>query len=238
MTGSRHERLANTRLYLIATADRAPAPSPDWLARVRAAVEGGVGAVQLRQKGASTAVRRVWLDQLRDVVGPEVLLLVNDDLGAVHQAHGALLADGLHLGRADAEALGGHGGSHAERRHRGLAHARGALGPELLLGTSTRTAAEITAALAAGADHVGFGAMSVSTTKPGAPPARPEELARCLKRFPGLPIFPIGGVNLATLLAWVTLGARQAAVGSAVLQASDPQASAAALSELFTHNIA
>lgn len=236
MTGSRLERLADVRLYLIATADQAPAPGPDWLARVRAAVEGGVGAIQLRQKGATTAVRHAWLGQLREVAGADVLLLVNDDLTAVHHGRGAVLADGLHLGRADAEALGGFTGSEAERRHRGLAHARDALGPDLLLGTSTRTAAEIAAAMAAGADHVGFGAMSVSTTKPGAPPARPEELARCLARFPSLPIFPIGGVDLQTLPAWLALGARQAAVGSAVLQAPDPQASAAALTALFACN--
>ena len=234
MTGSRLERLSDVRLYLIATADQAPAASPDWLDRVRGAVAGGVGAIQLRQKGASTAVRRAWLRQLREVLGSKALLLVNDDLAAVHDGEGALLADGLHLGRADAEALGGHSGTPAERRHRGLSRARDTLGPELLLGTSTRTATEIAAALAAGVDHVGFGAMSVSTTKPGAPPARPEELARCLARFPGLPIFPIGGVDLETLPAWQALGARQAAVGSAVLQALDPRASAAALWALFT----
>ena len=236
MTGSRLERLSDVRLYLIATADQTPAASPNWLDRVRCAVEGGVGAIQLRQKGASTAVRRSWLIQLREVVGSKVLLLVNDDLAAVHDAQGSLLADGLHLGRADAEALGGLSGPPAERRHRGLARARDTLGPDLLLGTSTRTATEITAALAAGVDHVGFGAMSVSTTKPGAPPARPEELAHCLASFPTLPMFPIGGIDLETLPTWLSLGARQAAVGSAVLQAFDPQASAAALAALFTPN--
>ncbi|MFT7462216.1 MAG: thiamine-phosphate pyrophosphorylase [Pseudohongiellaceae bacterium] len=234
MTGSLQDRLSAVRLYLIATADSEPQATPAWLQRVSAAVRGGVGAVQLRQKGTSTEVRRQWLTQLREVLGPQVLLLANDDLSAVRSPTGARLADGLHLGREDAEALGAHTSSaREERRRAGLALARKSLGPELLLGTSTRAAHEIDLALAAGADHVGFGAMSATPTKPEAIVARPAELTRCLERFPSLPLFPIGGISEKTLPRWVALGCLRAAVSSAILEADDPEASALALMRHF-----
>lgn len=233
MTGSRHERMARVSLYLIATAPPEPEPSPAWLAGVRAAVEGGVGAVQLRQKGVATELRRHWLSRLRETLGDDVLLLVNDDLAAVLSPAGAPLADGLHLGRTDAESLATEG-SREQRRSAGLARARETLGSELLLGTSTRNEEEIALALDAGSDHVGFGAMAPSLTKPAAAVARPAELARCLELFPALPLFAIGGIDIRSLPRWLALGCRRVALAGAVLDAPDPRTAAAALAELLS----
>jgi thiamine-phosphate pyrophosphorylase len=239
MTGSRRDRLADVALYLIATAPPRPSPDPGWLHQVAEAVRGGAGAVQLRQKGVETGVRRAWLIALRERLGEEVLLLVNDDLAAVTGTDGRPLADGLHLGREDAEALAGDSGSASadatrhSRRAAGLAHARAGLGADLLLGSSTRDADEIALAMEAGVDHVGFGAMATTTTKPGALSADPAELARCLRRFDALPIFPIGGIDERAVQGLIAAGCRRAAVGSAVLAARDPRRSAMALRALL-----
>jgi thiamine monophosphate synthase len=88
---------------------------------------------------------------------------------------------------------------------------------------------ELGAALAAGADHVGFGAVAASTTKSDTSPADPRELRVCMDTFPGVPIFPIGGLGPETLGLVTRVGCRRAAVGSAILQAPDPAAAAAAL---------
>jgi thiamine monophosphate synthase len=88
---------------------------------------------------------------------------------------------------------------------------------------------ELAAALAAGADHAGFGSIAPSTTKPDTTPADPAELRACLDAFPDVPIFPIGGLGPATLGLVTRVGCRRAAVGSAVLDAPDPAAAAATL---------
>ena len=221
MTVSRLERLRAQPLYLIATlppglAGPAAPEAGDWLDRVAAAVEAGLGLVQLRAKASDTAGRRAWLAALRARLPAETLLVVNDDLDALGAPDGAMLADGVHLGRDDARALAG--GDLAA----GLRAARERLGPDLLLGTSTRTLEEVTAAVEAGCDHVGFGAMSASPTKQDTTRADPAELARCAAAHPALPLYPIGGLGPDTVAVLDGTGVRRAAVGSAVLDADDP----------------
>jgi thiamine-phosphate pyrophosphorylase len=231
MAAERRRRLGRARLYLLAPG---PEALDDWAGVLRAAVAGGADVVQLRMKGASTGAVREGLRRTRAIVGPDVLLLVNDDLAAVRDEAGALLADGLHLGRQDAAALAGHGTADTGAVAAGLAAAREALGPDLLLGTSTRTLEEVERAAAAGADHVGFGAMAVSATKRDTAPADLAELARVGAALPALPVFPIGGLgpaNLGPLV--VAAGCGRAAVGRAILAAPDPRSAARACRRLL-----
>lgn len=222
MTAARIARLAQCRLYLVASvpvgSDPAD-PGPAWWRAVEGAVRGGAGAVQLRAKGTTTATLIGLLIRARERLAPSTLLIVNDDLDAARGSG----ADGLHLGREDAEVLGGAGPG---ARGRGLRHARQLLGLEALLGASTRSLREVLDAVAAGADHVGFGALAASATKSDSVLASPGELAATLRAHPGLPIFPIGGLGPDTLGIILAAGARRAAVGAAVLGAPDPEAAA------------
>jgi thiamine-phosphate diphosphorylase len=231
MTADRRQRLAATRLYLVASfpAEAAERALTAMATAAWAEVTSGgitrpvVGAVQLRCKGAPTDLLRDLLSRARHALPTDTLLLVNDDLQAVFDEAGKPLADGVHLGREDAAAIG-------------LTGARQRLGPDLLLGTSTRTLHEVETAMAAGADHVGFGAMSPSASKPDTTPADPAELARCLAAHPDFPLFPIGGLGPDTLHLLTDSGAQRAAIGTAILNAPDPAQAAQACYEPLAPN--
>jgi thiamine-phosphate pyrophosphorylase len=183
--------------------------------------------VQLRLKHASTADRRVWLGRCREAIARaesdpgSCLLLVNDDPDAAFASDGTPLADGVHLGREDATAAGG------------LSAAREQLGSDLLLGTSTRTRAEVAAARDGGCDYVGFGAMATSPTKFDSERADPQELRACMAANDPFPIFAIGGLGPRNVGRLVALGCRRVAVGSAILDANDPAASTAQCLEIL-----
>jgi thiamine-phosphate pyrophosphorylase len=229
-TGTRLERLGAAPIYLIATFARAD--DDDVLERVTDAAtallsEAGAAAVQLRLKSADSEARRKLLVRARRALPAATLLLVNDDLDAVFAGR-ETLADGVHLGRQDAAALApGQVGAGA-RLAAGLSAARARLGPDLLLGTSTRTLEELRVAVAAGADHAGFGAIGASSTKADTQRADLGELSRCLAEFPRLPLFPLGGLSAENLGRVAAAGARRAAVGAGILAARDPAQAARA----------
>jgi thiamine-phosphate pyrophosphorylase len=190
------------------------------MGRVEAVVAAGVGLLQLRQKRGVTADRRAWLAEFRQRLPAETLLIVNDDLDAVTDPHGRVLADGVHLGRDDVRTLG------QGDLVRGLREARRRIGADALLGSSTRSLTEVRAAVEGGVDHVGFGAMADSPTKSGTTRADPTELRRCAEAFPALPIFPIGGLDPRNLHMVSDAGVRRAALGSALLEAAEPATAA------------
>jgi len=234
---SRRERLAAVPIYLVATFARADADGV--LARAAAAASAlmeaaGAAAVQLRLKDSGSQARRALLTRARRELPAGTLLLVNDDLEAVFDEAREALADGVHLGREDAAALAPRGVDATARTAAGLSAARARLGRDLLLGTSTRTLAELRTVLAAGADHVGFGAISTSTTKRDTRPADLVELVRCLQEFPRVPIFPLGGLGPENLGRVAAAGARRAAVGAGILAARDPAAAARACLRALT----
>src|SRR5512139_3644986 len=111
----------------------------------RAAIAGGARVVQVRIKDAPAGA---VLEAARRIVALSAwraLVIVND------RADLALLAgaDGVHLGDEDLP----------------VAEARRLLGPDLLVGRTTRTLDEARAAVAAGADHVGYGPIFATRTK-------------------------------------------------------------------------
>jgi len=228
---SRRERLAAVPIYLVASFQGPDADEVLGRAAAASAVllaEAGAVAVQLRLKDVFTSARRALLERARRELPAGTLLLVNDELEAVFERTGEALADGVHLGREDAAALSPRGVDATARTAAGLSAARARLGRELLLGTSTRTLAELRTVLAAGADHAGFGAIGASATKRDTKPADLVELARCLAEFPDVPMFPLGGLGPENLHRVAAAGARRAAIGAGILAARDPAAAARA----------
>jgi thiamine-phosphate pyrophosphorylase len=230
----RRARLAAARLYLVC--DARPGGRP--LAHVLpAALAGGVDVVQLRDKRLSgeelVAAARV-ARELCEQAG--ALLIVNDD-PAVALAAGA---DGVHVGQDDMP----------------VARVREIVGPELVVGLSTHTPAEVTRAGGlSGApavvfpppapaaaspnsdgppavDYIGVGPVYATPTKPGRP-ATGLELVWYAAAHAPRPWFAIGGIDATNAAAVLAAGARRVAVVRAIADAADPEGAARALRALL-----
>ncbi len=198
-------------LYLVT--DTALAGARGVPAVVRAAVAGGVTAVQVRDKTASRRELYALTLAVREVLPPGVALWVDDAVDV------ALLAgaDGVHVGQDDLPAAG----------------VRELIGPDRLLGLSVTSDDDLAAALAlppGTVDVVGIGPVWATPTKPDAAaalgPGRTAVLAGKAAAG-GLRSVAIGGITLDR--APLVTGVDGVCVVSAVCAAPDPAAAARAL---------
>ena len=188
------------------------------IALAEAVLAGGARVLQLRIKEASAGELLSVARRLVALAAGRALVIVNDrvDVAAVSGA------DGVHVGDEDLP----------------VAEARRVLGPDLLLGRSTRTLEDGLAALAAGADHVGFGPIFETGTKRiEEPPRGLDQLRQVAARLPA-PLVAIGGITLHTISDVAAEGAAAAAVISdltrgAGAQSAGPEARARALQAAF-----
>ncbi len=205
------EQLAATRLYLCL------GPRPDLGGLAEAAVRGGVGIVQYRDKTGE------WADQL---AGLTTLAAAVERAGRV-----ALVAAN---DRADVAALAGVSVLHLGQRDLPPALARRVVGPHTLIGVSTHTPEELEwAAADPEVDYLCVGPVWATPTKPGRPATGLELVRRAARLGPAQPWFAIGGVDAARLPALLDAGARRAVVVRAVAEAADPEAAAAELVALL-----
>jgi thiamine-phosphate pyrophosphorylase len=183
------------------------------LAQAAAALDGGARVVQLRLKNAPSGEVLAAARRLVALAAGRALVILNDraDLAALAGA------DGVHLGDEDLP----------------VAAARAVVGPDLLLGRSTRTLADGRAALLDGADHVGFGPVFPTATKSIAAPPRGLAMLREVAAGLPAPVVAIGGIGLATIGEVAGAGAAAAAVIGALFDAPDPRAQAASLAAAF-----
>ncbi|RMG18682.1 MAG: thiamine phosphate synthase, partial [Planctomycetota bacterium] len=151
---------------------------PPVLEQAEACLAGGVRLFQLREKGLGDRARLALARELVARCAREgAWVLVNDRPDLARLAGAA----GVHLGQEDLDPR----------------DARCLLGPRARIGASVHDAGELERALAAGADHVGFGTLFPSGTKPE---LRAQGLGRLAALAPAcpLPVFGIGGVDAAT----------------------------------------
>jgi len=178
---------------------------------VRAAIEGGVDVVQLREKECSTEERVAVARSLAAVtteVG--VGLLINDDVEAARRL-GAAVA-GVHLGQGDLP----------------VDEARCRLGPAAWIGLSTHSEGELARGAATSATHFGLGSCFPTGTKRDASLLAHDDVRRACARVTR-PLFAIGGITAANVGSLVALGVRRVAVSTAILSSDDPGAAAAAI---------
>lgn len=178
-----------------------------------AAVDGGAGVVQVRLKDAPAGEVLEVARRVVALAAGRALVIVNDRVDL------ALLsgADGVHVGDEDLP----------------VPEARRLLGPDLLLGRTCRTLEEARAAIASGADHVGFGPVFPSRTKPlaVAPRGIPALAEVCAGL--GAPVVAISGIELSNVFEVARAGAACAAVVEAIFGAGDPRENAARLAAAF-----
>ena len=184
---------------LVLVTDRHATGGRDLVDVVRAALDAGLPAVQLRDKDLDGGLLFALAERLRaETAGRKALLLVN---GRVDVAVAAG-ADGVQLGTGAVS----------------VADARRLLPPDALVGVSTHTAVEVAAA--SGADFAIFGPVYAT---PGKSAVGPAVLAAAI-RAGSLPVVAIGGIGVAEVPAVRAAGATGVAVIRAILAAADPGA--------------
>jgi thiamine-phosphate pyrophosphorylase len=206
-SAARSSRLARLRgLYAIVG-------GADPVAQAVEALGGGASVLQLRVKDRPAGEVLEVAERLVALARGRALVIVND--------------------RADLAVLAGADGVHVGDEDLPVAAARAVVGPDLLVGRSTRTLADGLAALAEGADHVGFGPIFATATK------RIEEaprglglLAEVASRLPA-PVVAIGGIGLDTIGPVARAGAAAAAVIGALFDGGEPRRRAEALAAAF-----
>jgi len=174
---------------------------------VRAAIEGGAGAIQLRAKEMST---RDLLDAARELRGVTleagVTFIVNDRADVALAAG----ADGVHVGQEDLP----------------VADARRLLGPDMIVGASCHSLPEARRAEEEGADYVNIGPVFATSTKAhGSPPVGPGLITE-VRDVLQCPLTSMGGINSSNVDRVVLAGADRVAVVSAVVTADDVAAAA------------
>ena len=197
---------ADARLYGIL--DLAYVSRRDALRVAERLLEGGIDILQLRAKDTDEAqIETLGTELVRLTEPAGVPLIINDHPQLVP----AIGAQGAHVGQDDFTV--------ADARWRAGRALTGEV-PRPLIGKSTHSLAQATAAAAEGADYIGFGPLFATPTKPGRPPIGLAEIRRA-EEFVSIPVFCIGGINLDTLDDVVAAGARRVVIVSALLRAAD-----------------
>lgn len=199
-------------LYVVTDASLSGGRSDAELARL--AYEGGADAVQLRMKNADGGE---MLAQAREIARAAAeknrLFFVNDRVD-VAMASGA---DGVHLGQSDIP----------------VADARRLMGDDAIIGASVQTVGQAVAAVEAGADYLGVGAVFRTSTKPDAVQGIGLGAVWEISRAVDVPVVAIGGINRGNVQDVIRAGADGVAVVSAVAAQEDPRAAAHELRDLI-----
>ena len=203
--------LAAWRLYLLFTRSACRGEPFDVL---RVALEAGAGPVQVREKGMQDRDLFAHLRRVRDVTAEFGVPLIVNDRPDLARLCGA---DGVHLGTDDLP----------------IAEVRAMLGDRFLIGASTHQSEDATAAVEAGADHLGVGPCFPSGTKrfddfPG------TDYLRWAAANVAVPWFAIGGIDRSMIADAAAAGAERVAVCGAVCGADDPGEAVAELLDCLT----
>ena len=198
-------------LYLVTDSDLARGRS--LLDIVRAAVDGGVTCVQVREKTVSSRKYLERLAPVRDLLRERgVPLFVNDRVDIAL----AVEADGVHLGQTDMP----------------LALARRIAGDRLIIGISCEAAQDAVEAERGGADYVSVSPVFATPTKTDTAPALGLDGVRAIRAAVRVPVVTIGGINASNAADVIRAGADGVCVVSAIVGAPDPRAAAAALRDV------
>lgn len=201
-------------LYLIS--DRQTLPQGrDLLTAIEQALQGGVDAVQLRDKDLPACERLELAHQLRALTRRyRARLLIN---GSVDIAL-TVEADGVHLGASS----------------QSMAEARCLLGPKRLIGYSAHSPEELSRVAEQGADFATFSPVFFTPSKAafGSPQGLERLTSACSTST--IPVFALGGIDRSRISTVRQAGAQGIAVISAILASNEPRLAAQTLNAALT----
>lgn len=170
---------------------------------VAEAIQGGVDAVQLREKNASTQEIIDIGKKLQVLLHKHnIPLIINDRVDVAM----ALDADGVHLGQRDMPYF----------------LARKLLGNEKIIGISVSNKEQAYEAQQWDVNYLGVGPVFKTSTKLDTSPAIGVEGLQQICNISKRPIIAIGGINVANAYSVLTAGANGVAIVSAICGAGNP----------------
>ncbi|MEC9352202.1 MAG: thiamine phosphate synthase [Planctomycetota bacterium] len=202
-------------LYLISDAERVG--EDRLLEAIQQACRGGLGLVQLREPSWNVERLESLALRLQEQVEEEPALVVNCHPGTDFSPRLELVerlgARGVHVG-------GGEPGCVEE--------ARKILGEAAVVGYSAHSPGEAAQAFTRGANYVSLSPVFMPLSKQGDfEPLGLEQLSEACSFLDG-PVYALGGIRVDLASSLRHAGAAGAAVVSALLEAEDPAAAAAA----------
>ncbi|MDR3603980.1 MAG: thiamine phosphate synthase [Syntrophaceae bacterium] len=200
--------LSKWDVYLVT--DTALSRTRSNLEVVKAAVNGGVSAVQLREKRLSAKDFFLRGVEIRELLAEHnVPLIINDRIDLAI----ALDADGVHLGQSDLP----------------LEIARRILGPHKIIGWSVNDLSQINERSASLVDYFAISPVFFTSTKKDiSTPWGTEGVVRARSATP-VPLVGIGGIGLDNVSGVILAGLDCVAVVSAIVSADDPLAATESL---------
>ncbi len=186
-------------LYLVT--DRKQTGGRPLVDVVHAALDGGLQAVQLREKDLDSRALYNLAVEIRVLTRQySATFLINDRIDVAL----ATEADGVHLGTASFP----------------VSKTRQMLGKSKIIGVSTHSPEEVTGAR--GADFIVFGPTYSTPSKTRYGPPQGLERLRQAVRQKVAPVFAIGGIRQSNILDVLQTSATGIAAISAITAASDP----------------
>lgn len=189
----------NLLLYLIT--DREAVGGRSLYECVKAALDGGVTMVQLREKNMEyEELKKEALEIKKLCMEYKAPFIINDNVRLALEIN----ADGVHLGQSDM----------------GIEEARRILGKDKIIGATAKTVEQAITAMKKGADYLGSGAVFGSSTKKDAVTMSFDMLENICKSVE-IPVVAIGGINLSNVSKLAGTGIKGVAVISGILTETD-----------------
>jgi thiamine-phosphate pyrophosphorylase len=171
---------------------------------LRAALNGGVDIVQLREKELPRREIELAAATFRRLCDTySALFVVNDDPDLARACN----ADGVHVGQDDMAA----------------SEVRAAVGPDAIVGLSTHSEEQLAAAAGQPVDYISVGPIWETPTKAGRPAVGLDLIRHAAASAPH-PFFAIGGIDLTNAADVVDAGAQRMCVVRAIRDADNPTA--------------
>ena len=204
-------RNIDTTLYFIT--DSTSVPTERFLPTVEAACKGGATLIQLREKNKSTREYMELAKATHEITKRYGVPLIIDDRVDVALA---IDAEGVHVGQTDMP----------------VKIARQLMGPDKIVGATTKTVPQALEAYEQGADYLGVGAIYPTTTKVVTILTSVDTLKEIVKAVP-IKVNAIGGLNKDNIDVLKGSGIAGICAVSAIMKAADPEKATRELKQAF-----
>ncbi len=194
-------KLQKKDMLLYAVTDRSWLNGKSLYEEVHEAIMGGATMIQLREKNLDEESFLAEAKQIKELCARyHIPLIINDNIDIALKIN----ADGVHVGQDDIN----------------VQNARKILGPNKIIGVSAHNVSEAVAAVDAGADYLGTGAVFPTGSKKDVTTLEKRVLKEICETV-DVPVTAIGGINEKNIIRLTGTGISGVAVISAIFAADN-----------------